>query len=108
VRCLTARATTESAFATRDRGSVRQKSVILSCPLTCETMMRNTVPSAISTRKPTTISRGVENLLGNTFSRIVATQGLRPGVAGPGQYTRGRFGRYSRLRKEIQSNESQR
>ena len=36
--------------------------------------MRNTVPSAISTRNPTTISRGVENLLGNTFSRIVATQ----------------------------------
>src|SRR5687768_18578027 len=69
--------------------------------------LRSTVPSAISTRKPTMISRGVESLLGNTFSRIVATQGLRPGVAGPGQYTRDRIARYSRLRKEIQSNESQ-
>jgi hypothetical protein len=59
--------------------------------------LRSTVPSAISARKPTTISRGVESLLGNTFSRIVATQGLRPGVADPGQYTRGRFGCYSRL-----------
>ena len=32
--------------------------------------LRSTVPSAISARKPTTISRGVESLLGNTFSRI--------------------------------------
>jgi potassium/hydrogen antiporter len=54
----------------------------------------------------TTISRDVESLLGNTFSRIVATQGLRPAIAHPGQYTRGRFGCYSRLLKKIQSNES--
>jgi hypothetical protein len=51
--------------------------------------LRSTVPNAISARKPTTISRGVESLLGITISWIVATQSLRPGVANPGQYTRG-------------------
>src|SRR5919107_860492 len=50
--------------------------------------LRSTVPSAISARKPTTISRGVESLLDNTFSRIVATQGLRTVTADLGQYTR--------------------
>ena len=45
-------------------------------PCSVETgSLRSTVPSAISARKPTTISRGVENLLGNNFSRIVATHG---------------------------------
>jgi hypothetical protein len=67
-------------------------------PLSVETgSLRSTVPSTISARKPKTISRGVESLLGNTFSRIGATQGLRPGVADPGQYTHGQFGRYSHL-----------
>src|SRR5215203_4392296 len=50
--------------------------------------LRSTVPSAISARKPTTISRGVESLLDNTFSRVVATLGLRTVTADPGQYTR--------------------
>ena len=50
--------------------------------------LRSTVPNVISTKKPTTISRGVESLLNNTFSRIVATQGSRTGAADPGQYTR--------------------
>jgi hypothetical protein len=47
-------------------------------PCSVETgSLRSTVPSTISARKPKTISWGVENLLGNTFSRIVATQGPR-------------------------------
>src|ERR687897_1727534 len=41
--------------------------------------LRSTVPSAISARKPTTISRGVESLLDNIFSWIVTTQGPRTG-----------------------------
>lgn len=47
-----ARASTESAFATKDRGSVRQKSVMLSCPLTCETMMRNTSAKVVTLMPP--------------------------------------------------------
>src|ERR671910_682358 len=48
----------------------------------------STVPSAISARKPKTIRRGVESLLGNTFSRVVFTRRSRPNVADHGQYTR--------------------
>src|SRR5919112_411273 len=58
--------------------------------------LRSTVPSAISARKPTTISRGVESLLDNTFSRIVATQGLRTVTADLGQYTRACLRRVSK------------
>src|SRR5918997_1268443 len=50
--------------------------------------LRSRVPSAISARKPKTISWAVESLLVNTFSRVVGTQDPRHPLADPAQYTR--------------------